>query len=137
MRNFFKFTAILLALLLVASVGQAKQLTVKDIPGAYEDKLDTPGFEAAVGPDTFVSTGKEIILFQNNSASDSQVTVVSVPGPLGRTNDITDTVPANGEAMVGPMQRQGWRNGNGNIEINYPDGTASIQVAIIKLKPPF
>lgn len=137
MRTTFKAVVLALCLVLVAGVAQGKQLTVKDLPGAYDDQLDTPGFESAGGPDTFALTGKEIVVFENTSASDSQVTLVSVADDLGRKQDLTDTVPANGIAVVGPMQRKGWRNGNGNLELNYPDGTANINVAVIRLKPPF
>jgi hypothetical protein len=136
-KKFFKFMVTVLCLVLLAGTVGAAELTVKDIPGAYDDVYDTPGFEAATGPDTFPLTGKEIVIIKNTSGSDSLVTLVSVPDDLGRTNDLSDTVPAGEQVIVGPMQRKGWRSAAGNLEINYPDGTSGIEVAVVRLKPPF
>lgn len=133
-----KLAALLLGVCLVvalAAPAAANQLTVKTMSGAYDDALDTAGFESAEnGGDSFTVTGKEWIVFRNTSGSDSEVTVNSVADRLGRKNDLTDTVPANDIAMVGPMKREGWEQSNGTILITYPDGVTSIEVAIIRRK---
>lgn len=114
---------------------QASQFTIKDIPDAYDDQYDTPGFEAASsGGDTFTVTGNEIVLIENTSAGDSIVSMNSEADNLGRTNDLDDTVPANSIVIVGPMKREGWEDSAGVIDFDYPDGNSDIQIAIMRLK---
>lgn len=134
-----KWAAVLLAafcLTLVGGPAWAAQLTVKDIPGAYDDQMDTPGFESAsAGGDSFTVTGEEYILLKNDDSVDTQVTINSVADDLGRKNDLTDTVPASGGiTIVGPMKREGWEQGDGTIKITYPDGPGQISVAILRRK---
>lgn len=141
MKKISAFILIAAAAMFVSTGVFAGSLTERDIPGAYEDKYDTVGWEdltiGSSSDDTFTATGDEIILLKNTTSTDSQVTIVSVSDNLGRKNDLTDTVPSNNAVMVGPMEREGWEDSSGNITISTDGNWVSagdIQAAIIRLQ---
>lgn len=130
------FGVVLVALLFIATGGFAAEINVVKSPGAYDYNLKDVTFQdlSAGGSDTYSSTGEEFILFRNTTATDSQVRVVSVDDDFGRSKDLVDTAPANATVVVGPMNRKGWRNSNGNVEIQAEDeiSAGDIKVAVFR-----
>ena len=85
-----------------------------------------------VNNNSFVSTGRELLLIQNTAAGAGTVTVHSVADGLQRVGDITTySVPAAGFAVLGPFNKAGWVQTDGTI---WLDGSAiTILFAVIRL----
>jgi len=85
--------------------------------------------------DTFVCTGKEILIVTNTEvAAAKTVTVVSVDDEKGRAEDITAYSLAAGDFAVfgvGLTNAQGWKSSAGTIRITVE--SATVKVAVLKL----
>jgi hypothetical protein len=81
---------------------------------------------------SFVSTGRELLLVNNPSASAYTVTVHSVADPLKRTGDITTySVAAGKVSMLGPFLQSGWLQSDGTV---WVDGSnAALLFAVLRL----
>lgn len=105
----------------------ATELTVVDLPGAYEAVIaDTPvdvGLVAAdLAGNTFRSTGREIVVVRNDDVGAVTVTITSQPASrTGRVGDIAAaSIPASEVRMFQVFPRDGWESG-GLITITASD----------------
>lgn len=110
-------------------------------PGGYPSLPITPLAAAVVFTaadavsNTFVSTGRELLLVQNTGAA-ATVTVTSVADQINRTGDITAySLPIGSGtptfAVLGPFPAQGWKQSNGTIIVAA--STTGIAFAVIRL----
>lgn len=78
------------------------------------------------------STGREALLVRNTSGTTAYtVTVLSTDDANNRRGDITTfSIPANGSAIFGPWNPDGWSN-TGSIEVNVSN--AALVLAVIVL----
>lgn len=84
--------------------------------------------------DTFVCTGREILLVNNTGASPYTVTVTSVEDETNRTEDITTYSLAAGDFAafgVGLTNSKGWKSTAGTIRLTVSN--ASVKVAVLRL----
>lgn len=109
-------------------------LTVIDMPGPWATAPSTITWTAgdASNGNSFVSTGREIVLVQNSDgAATHVVTITSTSDPQGRTGDATKTVPISGFVAFQLLPTQGWQQGNGSV--NMTVDSASLKFAVIRL----
>ena len=88
--------------------------------------------------DTFVCTGREILLVQNADAAPQTITITSVDDEKGRSEDITTYSMAAGDFAVfgvGLTNSQGWKSTAGTIRITVSD--ADMKVAVLRLPTGF
>ncbi len=85
--------------------------------------------------DTFVCTGRELLLVTNTEASDAKtVTIVSVDDEKGRAENITSYSLAAGDFAVfgvGLTNSKGWKSTAGTIRITVE--AATVKVAVLRL----
>lgn len=108
-------------------------ITVQTIPTGYDQTLDALTFTAlsAGADDTFVSTGRELLIFRNDDAGAQSVTITSETDPQGRTGDTTLSMAAGTYAVSQLFPRVGWAASNGLISIVCT--VATIYVAVLRL----
>jgi hypothetical protein len=91
---------------------------------------------ASAGADTFVCTGRDLILVQNSHAVTAYtVTITSIADEKGRTGDITTYSLAAGEIAVfgcGLTNSPGWKNASTGV-ITITASNASVKVSILRL----
>lgn len=85
---------------------------------------------------TFVSTGRELLLVRNTGTGAQTVTVTSVADALNRSGDITTySLPIGSVtpqfAVLGPFPQQGWKQTNGTIIVAA--SSTDIAFAVIRL----
>lgn len=81
---------------------------------------------------SFISTGRELVLVQNTGGSDYTVTITSAPDELGRTGDISAYTLATTEfAAFGPVQQKGWVQPDGKVYLS--GSNAGIKFLILRL----
>jgi hypothetical protein len=68
-----------------------------------------------VNGNTFPNDGQTAAIIKNGSASTITATFTSVPDPYGRFGDVTVTVPASGEFVVGPFNPALFNQSSGNV----------------------
>jgi len=119
-------------------------IAVQTIKGPFEaitagvaDFVWTAG---AVSPgDTFVCTGREILMFWNPAGGSTYtVTVTSQVDEKGRTGDITTYSMAAGDFValgVGLTNAQGWKAATGLITMMVSN--AAVLVAVLRLPSGF
>ena len=105
-------------------------ITVQNVT---KDASLTPSFVAAseLG-DYFANTGKIIVYAKNVDAGDSKVITVAsqVQCSLGSTHNITVTVPASSEEIVGFFSVDRFNDANGRVQMTYDDHTDLTLAAI-------
>lgn len=109
-------------------------LTIQTIPTGYDQTLDAMAWQAlsAGADDTFISTGREILLFRNDDgAAPVVVTVTSENDPQGRTGDTTLSVPVGEYAVSQLFPRVGWAASTGLISIVCAD--ADMKCVVLRL----
>lgn len=81
---------------------------------------------------SFVSTGKEILMVQNSGGSDYTLTITSAPDELGRVKDVDSyTLSTTEFACFGPIQQRGWKQADGKV---YLEGSnAAIKFLVIRV----
>lgn len=110
-------------------------ITPLSAPGAYGGALSTIA-ETDLGTTgtnghQFTLTGAELVLIRNISGAGVAVTLFSVDDPFGRQEDVTTTVPANGQAVIGPMKLDGWMQSDGYL---YLESTSTaLKAAILRV----
>jgi len=88
--------------------------------------------------DTFVCTGREILLVQNSDAAPQTITITSVDDEKGRSEDITAYSMAAGDFAVfgiGLTNSSGWKSSSGTVRITVSD--ADMKVAVLRLPAGF
>jgi hypothetical protein len=81
---------------------------------------------------SFVSTGRELLLVQNSGASPYTVTVTSVADNQKRTGDITSySVGAGLFSMFGPFSQPGWLQSDGTVRVSASN--ALVKFAVVRL----
>lgn len=93
-----------------------------------------PTFVAAsVGGDTFRNTGSNFLHVKNGGASPVTVTIDSVEKcSHGFDHDLTVTVAAGADKIVGPLQVKRFNNESGQVSVTY-SGVTTVTVASFQL----
>lgn len=83
--------------------------------------------------DEFVNSGKAVLYVKNNGAGEVTVTVDSQRQcNYGFDHDVQVTVPAGGERIIGPFQRERFNDSEGKVVISYSD-VAEVSVAVLEV----
>jgi len=114
-------------------------ITVQEIKAPFAAiTANSADFTFAAGTitdgDTFVCTGRELLLFQNTDVGAVTVTITSVDDEKGRAEDITSYSLGAGEFAVfgvGLTNAKGWKSTSGTIRITVSD--ADLKVAVLRL----
>ena len=111
-------------------------LPVTETPGGYSHAGTALTWTAgdATNNNAFISTGEEIVLARNVSTTAAHtITILSVPDPYGRPEDITNFSLAVGTvAVLGPFPSVGWMQSDGRIYLN--PSNAAIEFIILRIK---
>jgi hypothetical protein len=113
-------------------------LTVQNIKGPFETiAANGADFTFAAGTitdgDTFVCTGREILLVKNGTGTNT-ITITSVDDEKGRAEDITTYSLATTEHAVfgvGLTNSQGWKSSAGTVRITV--SSVEVSVAVLRL----
>lgn len=84
--------------------------------------------------DTFVCTGREILLVKNDNVAAKYITIVSVDDETNRSENITQYSIGAGEFAVfgvGLTNSKGWKSTAGTIRITVEH--ADVKVAVLRL----
>lgn len=95
----------------------------------------TLSFEAAnADGNSFANDGNVILYVKNGDASSHTVTIPT-PATVGgmAVEDLTVSVPAGGEKVVGPFPTHVFNQSGGVVYVNY-DAVTSVTVAAIKVR---
>lgn len=115
-------------------------ITVQTIKGPFEAvAAGSVDFTFAAGTvtdgDTFVCTGRELLLVTNTEVADAKtITITSVDDEKGRSEDITAYSLAAGDFAVfgvGLTNAKGWKSTAGKIRITVE--AATVKVAVLRL----
>jgi len=88
--------------------------------------------------DTFVCTGRELLVVQNTDAGAVTITITSVVDEKNRTGDITTYSVGIGEFAcfsIGLTNSKGWKSTAGKVRITVSD--ADLKVAVLRLPAGF
>jgi hypothetical protein len=81
---------------------------------------------------SFVSTGRELLLVNNSGGSAYTVTITSVADSIQRTGDITTySIGAGLFSWFGPFQQAGWKQSDGTIYVDASN--TAITFAVCRL----
>lgn len=114
-------------------------ITIQTIKGPW-DTISANGadFTWAAGTvtdgDTFVCTGREILLCKNINVAAKTITITSVDDETNRAGDITTYSIGAGEYAVfgvGLTNSKGWKSSSGTIRITVSH--ADVLVAVLRL----
>jgi len=89
------------------------------------------GVAAAAGGDEFANDGKQLLLIENGSGAEIDLTITTEKTVDGE--DVADKVIAipDGERhLIGPFPTQIYNDGDGHVNIGYEDHT-NVTVAVI------
>ena len=84
--------------------------------------------------DTFVCTGREVLLVNNTNVGAQTITITSVDDEKGRSEDITAySMAANDFAVfgIGLTNSKGWKSSAGTVRITV--SSADVKVAVLRL----
>ena len=94
----------------------------------------TPSYASAgASGDVFAWSQNAFLHVKNGSASSITVTIASQldPAPVGAVaQDLTVTIGAGAEKMIGPFYAPAYKNADGNVEVTYSD-TTTVTVAAL------
>ena len=114
------------------------ELTVNSIKGSYPGDISAGDLDISfeAGDDTngnyYTSTGREIVMATNTGSSSNTITITSSNDPYLRDADISSySISADSYMAIGPLQRTGWANGSGQVNIDV--GAADIEIAIVRI----
>jgi len=105
-------------------------LTVETI-GPHGGELQDISFTAVSASDTFVNSGRELIIIKNGDGSPRDSVVVSVADEYGRTGDLTITTANAEQSTAGPFPTRLWNNGGGLVTVTHAY-TTSITIAVVQ-----
>lgn len=96
----------------------------------------TPSYaSAAAGGDKFPWSEHAFIHVKNGDASSHTVTVASQYSTLPpgqQSKDLTVSVPAGGEKIIGPFYKAAFQDSDGNVNLSY-DAVTSVTVGAFEL----
>lgn len=100
-----------------------------------KDTSLTPSFAAAAaGGDTFLNDGRTFLYIKNGSGGAIIATIDSLVNcNQGTDHNITVTIPAGSEEIVGPFTPASRFNGDDNFSSITYDGVTSLTIAAIKM----
>ncbi len=108
--------------------------TVQPIAGAYPADLllttITWTLADVVNQNSFVLTGREIILVRNDDVATKIVTLTSIADPQNRVGNVTKSVLANGYAAFSAAELTGWIQSDGLFYLEADD--ADVFFAILR-----
>lgn len=114
-------------------------ITIQTIKGPFEaitaGGADFTFTAGDTGGDTFVCTGREILIVYNSGASPYTCTIASVDDEKGRSEDITAYSLAAGDFAVfgiGLTNSQGWKNTSTGL-VSLDVENAAVKWAVLKL----
>lgn len=118
-------------------------ITVQTIKGPFEAiAANGADYTMAAGTvtdgDTFVCTGREILLCRNINVAAKTITITSIADETNRTEDITTySIGASEYAVfgVGLTNSKGWKSTAGTIRITVEH--ADVLVAVLRLPAGF
>lgn len=118
-------------------------ITVQTIKGPFEAiAANGADYTMAAGTvtdgDTFVCTGREILLCRNINIAAKTITITSVDDETNRSGDITTySIGASEYAVfgVGLTNSKGWKSASGTIRITVEH--ADVLVAVLRLPAGF
>lgn len=112
--------------------------TPQKIDGTVSAGAADATFTAAdtTNKNSFVSTGREIVIAFNSGGADYTATITSAPDDLGRTKDVDAyALQAGDYAVFGPVKQKGWKQSDGKI---YLEGSnAAVKFLVIRLPQGF
>lgn len=85
----------------------------------------------AVNGNSFVHTGRQLLLIWNSDTNPHVVTVTSVPDASGRTGDSTKNINGGAYYVFQLFPAAGWRQTDGTIHVTSADPT--LKMAVITL----
>lgn len=107
--------------------------------------VQKPGLTAAaltaaaadgVNGNFFINNGRTLLIIKNGGASSITATVTSVPDPYNRTGDVTVTVAAGAEMVVGPFEQTLFNQASGvtagGVQLSY-SGATSVTVSAVSM----
>lgn len=108
-------------------------LTKTVLNGSY------PGAGIAIGwqdsdpanGNTFVATGKEVILVRNTGATARQITLYASADSFGRVANIVESLAAAASKAFGPFKLNGWVTSAGNFELTAD--SIDVEIAVVVL----
>ncbi len=109
-------------------------LTAQAAPGPYAAAGIALSLQAADSGNgnTVPSSGRDLLFVMNSDVGAQTVTVASSPDEKGRLGDITaESIGAGAIHIFGPLPALGWKQTNGNLNIDSSDPT--IKVATLQL----
>ena len=124
-------------------MADATAITVQDITEPFEAvtagsaDFTTAAADSGNG-NTFVCTGREILILQNDEVGALTVTITSTDDATGRTEDITTYSLAAGDRAVfgvGLTNAKGWKNSSGLITLTASADT--LKVAVLRIPAGF
>lgn len=108
------------------------ELTVQSIA---DSGLAPTYASAAGGGDEFTWSERAFLHVKNGDASAITVTIssqYSSPPDGTAAADLEVTVDGSGEKMIGPLNRQGYRDGDGMVQVGY-SAVTSVTVGAFKM----
>ena len=81
---------------------------------------------------SFASTGQEILIVQNSAGTTQTLTVAAVADEFGRTGTLTYILQTTEIAVFGPMTTAGWRQSDGNVNIDT--SSADLKIGVVRIK---
>jgi hypothetical protein len=96
----------------------------------------TPSYVAAdsVNGMMFVNDGKTLLHVKNGDAAAKTVTITSVPDFYGRSGDLTISVAAGSEKIMGPYETHLFNQSGTNLGKVYVDFDADTSVTLTAIK---
>lgn len=105
-------------------------ITVQDVTAAGI----TPSYVAAsAGGDSFTNNGRTMLHIKNGGTSSITVTIVSARTcNFGFQHDLTVTINASSEKMIGPFAPERFNNDSAMMQVNY-SAVTSVTVAALEV----
>lgn len=102
--------------------------------GGYQAALTTLTMTAAdiVDLNSFVASGRDLIVFHNTGAGINTVTITSAADPYNRTGDLTTIdIAAGGYRIYGPLPKTGWEQTGGSVYLQA--SSVEVKIGVITL----
>jgi len=108
-------------------------LAILSTQKAGKDGVTLQFTAAESGGDEFAAGRNRALYVKNGGASELTVTIKSQkPCDQGATHDLTVTVAAGSEAVIGDLEPERFANSDGRVEVSYSDAT-SVTVAVLEV----
>ena len=104
-------------------------------PGLVAAALEAVAADGVNG-NYFINNGRTLLIIKNGGASSITATVTSVPDPYNRTGDVTATVAAGAEVVLGPFEQTLFNQASGvtagGVQLAFSDAT-SVTLSAVSL----